>query len=92
MGDMEVKGNAALFDITNFDIKGPDKSSDSCYDVAQPGLGFNGSAWARFGMKTWQNDSVSVNDFPSPLLRELGKVLRSLIVNGLTNTNPAQHY
>lgn len=52
MGDMEVKGNAALFDITNFDIKGPDKSSDSCYDVAQPGLGFNGSAWARFGMKT----------------------------------------
>ena len=52
MGDMEVKGNAALFDITNFDIKGPDKSSDSCYDVAQPGLGFNGSAWARFGTKT----------------------------------------
>jgi len=52
MGDMEVKGNAALFDITNFDIKGPDKSSDSCYDVAQPGLGFNGSASARFGMKT----------------------------------------
>lgn len=38
-----------MFDLTELDMIGPEKSSGSCYRVAQPGLGFNGSSWARFG-------------------------------------------
>lgn len=49
IGDFEVDNDKPLFDLTTLDVIGPDKSKESCYNLAQPGLGFNGSSWARFG-------------------------------------------
>ena len=40
----------SLFDLSKPNMTGSNEKRGSCYDIAQPGLGFNGSAWARFGM------------------------------------------
>lgn len=49
ISDFKEENNKGMFDLTKLDMVGPDKSGGSCYSVAQPGLGFNGSSWARFG-------------------------------------------
>jgi len=52
ISDFDVNNNKAWFDLTKPDEIRPGRSSRSCYSVAQPGIGFNGSAWARFGKLT----------------------------------------
>ena len=48
--DFEV-ADSISFDLTKADVRGSNETRGSCYDKAQPGLGFNGSAWARFGKR-----------------------------------------
>lgn len=45
----------SLFDLSKPNMTGSNETRGSCYDTAQPGLGFNGSAWARFGKKSFTN-------------------------------------
>ena len=49
--DFDVADSISLFDLTKADMRGSNETRGSCYDKAQPGLGFNGSAWARFGKR-----------------------------------------
>ena len=42
----------SLFDLSKANMTGSNEMPGSCYDTAQPGLGFNGSAWARFGTRS----------------------------------------
>lgn len=46
--DFDVANSESLFDFTKPDRRGSNETRGSCYDNAQPGLGFNGSSWARF--------------------------------------------
>lgn len=39
----------SLFDLSKPNMTGSNETRGTCYDTAQPGLGFNGSGWVRFG-------------------------------------------
>ncbi len=43
----------SLFDLSKPNMTGSNEARGSCYDTAQPGLGFNGSVWARFGTRSF---------------------------------------
>lgn len=49
MKDFDVANSESLFDFNKPDRRGSNETRGLCYDKAQPGLGFNGSSWARFG-------------------------------------------
>ena len=50
--DFDVANVAdSLFDLSKPNMTGSEEARGSCYDTAQPGVGFNGSAWVRFGTK-----------------------------------------
>lgn len=49
MKDFDVANSESLFDFNKPDSRGSNETRGLCYDKAQPGLGFNGSSWARFG-------------------------------------------
>lgn len=61
MKDFDVANSESLFDFNKPDSRGSNETRGLCYDKAQPGLGFNGSSWARFGK--WYRAILKVDIF-----------------------------
>lgn len=82
----------SLFDLSKPNMTGSNETRGSCYDTAQPGLGFNGSAWARFGtkLKAVTNTSVrrrNLQSFRGPSVLLSGVIWPALWFNKLLTSS-----